>query len=222
MTVTASSAQSGPTDGSSLLASTIGANPAGSAGASQMFTTLLIAQIKNQDPTQPTDPSQYVTQLTQLSQLQSLETLTSQGSTATSMLQGLQALSLGAAVGSQVSAGTGSVVIGTTPVQGHFTLANANSAVSLVVTAASGVQQHISLGSKPAGAVQFSIDPASLGLPAGTYSVSVDTSSGETPSAQIVGTIRSVHVSAGGVTVDVSNLGEISSTDITSFDGPAG
>ncbi len=39
----------------------------------QLFTRLLIAQIKNQNPLEPTDPSQFVSQLTQLSQVESMQ-----------------------------------------------------------------------------------------------------------------------------------------------------
>lgn len=36
----------------------------------QMFLQLLVAQMKNQDPTNPSDPTQFVTQLAQFSQLE--------------------------------------------------------------------------------------------------------------------------------------------------------
>lgn len=42
----------------------------GSAPSEQMFLQLLVAQIKNQDPTSPSDPSQFVAQLAQFSQLE--------------------------------------------------------------------------------------------------------------------------------------------------------
>ena len=42
----------------------------GTAPSQQMFLQLLVAQIKNQDPTTPTDPSQFVAQLAQFSQLE--------------------------------------------------------------------------------------------------------------------------------------------------------
>jgi flagellar basal-body rod modification protein FlgD len=38
----------------------------------QTFLKLLVAQIKNQDPTSPTDPTQFVGQLTQYSELEQL------------------------------------------------------------------------------------------------------------------------------------------------------
>jgi flagellar basal-body rod modification protein FlgD len=43
---------------------------AGSAPNSQMFLQLLVAQIKNQDPTNPADGTQFVAQLAQFSQLE--------------------------------------------------------------------------------------------------------------------------------------------------------
>jgi len=74
-----------------------GALPIGNAAAtSDMFTKLLVAQIKNQDPLEPTDPSQFVKQLTQLSQTESLQSLASQATTNASLLQSIQALALGA------------------------------------------------------------------------------------------------------------------------------
>jgi flagellar basal-body rod modification protein FlgD len=187
---------------------------------SQMFMTLLVAQIKNQDPLQPTDPSQFVSQLTQLSQLQSLQTLSTQGTSNGSLLSSLQTLALGAQVGSQVTANTGSVVLGSSKVQGDFTLGNAASKVSLVLQSQTGQQQRISLGAQAPGVVPFSIDPAALGLPAGTYSLKVETDSGETPTVEVAGTITSVRISSSqGAVLDVSNLGEIAASAITAFNG---
>ncbi len=36
------------------------------------FLTLLVTEMKNQDPTQPTDPTAYITQMTQVNSLQQL------------------------------------------------------------------------------------------------------------------------------------------------------
>ncbi len=36
------------------------------------FLTLLVSELKNQDPTQPTDPTQYITQLAQVNSLEQL------------------------------------------------------------------------------------------------------------------------------------------------------
>jgi len=48
-------------------------NAAGSADiTSNDFLTLLVSELKNQDPTQPTDPNQYITQLAQVNSLEQL------------------------------------------------------------------------------------------------------------------------------------------------------
>jgi flagellar basal-body rod modification protein FlgD len=59
-----SSTSSGSSSASSSSASsTITAND---------FLTLLVAEMKNQDPTQPTDPSQYISQMVDVNSLQQL------------------------------------------------------------------------------------------------------------------------------------------------------
>lgn len=187
---------------------------------SSMFTTLLVAQIQNQDPLNPTDSSEYVTQLAQLSQVQSLTTLTTQGTSTAAMLQTLQAQTLGLQVGSQVTVSTGQLNLAGSPVTGNFTLANPSTQTSLVLQSASGRQTSLTVGSEPAGNVGFTIDPAKLGLPAGNYSVSVATSSGETPTVNVVGTLQSVKMSPSGTAlVDVSGVGPVASSAITEFDG---
>ena len=57
----------GSTDGSS------GTNDSNSATiTSNDFLTLLVSELKNQDPTQPTDPTQYITQMVGVNSLQQL------------------------------------------------------------------------------------------------------------------------------------------------------
>lgn len=188
---------------------------------SSLFTTLLVAQIRNQNPLEPTDPSEYVTQLAQLSQTESLESLVSQGSTTSSLLDSLQTTALGAQVGNSVTVSTDQVVLdGSTVVEGSVTLSSASTETTLVLTASDGSETRISLGNQAAGTVALSIDPSSLGLSAGTYELSVETSSGETPTPQINGTLTRVRLgTSSGVVLDVSGVGEVSPSAITAFNG---
>lgn len=187
---------------------------------SDMFTKLLVAQIKNQDPTSPTDPSAYVNQLTQLSQTESLQNMASLTSSNSSILQSLQVLALGAQVGSSVMVASSSVTLGTQPVHGSFTLASSSSKTNLVLTGSDGHKHTITLGAHGVGDVPFAVDPAALGLAPGTYAMQVDTDSGEKPTLQVAGTLSSVKLSsAGSVVIKVSNLGDVSPSDITSFNG---
>lgn len=198
-----------------------GAITAATGGSNRdLFTTLLVAQIRNQNPLEPSDPSEFVGQLTQLSQMEALQSLASQSATNAAMLDSLQVLSLGAQVGSQVWARTESLTLGNEPVQGAFTLSSASTQTTLVLKDAGGVEHRVELGSRPVGEVSFSIDPAQLNLPAGTYSLAIETSTKEAPAIEVAGTLQSVKLSAaGGVALSISGLGETSPTAITRFNG---
>ena len=75
MTMHISSAASNQTDSSG--SSTNGAATAGTKalGDEKIFLQLLVAQIKNQDPTKPVDSTQFMTQLAQFSNLEQLISL---------------------------------------------------------------------------------------------------------------------------------------------------
>lgn len=192
----------------------------GGGSPKELFTTLLVAQIKNQNPLEPTDPSAFVGQLTQLSQMEALQNMTSQGNTNVAMLESLQALGLGAQVGAEVMVQTGEITLGNEPVKGAFTLGSASSQTTLVLTDAGGLEHRLELGTRSPGEVAFSVDPAKLGLPAGHYTLAVETASKEAPSVEVAGTLQSVKLSAaGGVLLSVSHLGEVAPSAITRFNG---
>ncbi|RJF96692.1 flagellar basal body rod modification protein [Noviherbaspirillum cavernae] len=192
---------------------------ANTSAMSDMFTTLLVAQIKNQDPLAPSDPSQFVNQLAQLSQTEALQNLASLTSNNATVLQSMQMLALGAQVGSNVMVESDSVTLGKTAVQGTVTLQNATTSATLVLTGANGVKHSIALGSNAAGEVPFSIDPKALGLPEGRYSMHVDTASGETPMIALAGKLNSVKLTAEGALLNVDNAGMVTPSAILSFNG---
>jgi flagellar basal-body rod modification protein FlgD len=188
--------------------------------AADLFTKLLVAQIKNQDPMSPTDPSAFVNQLTQLSQMESMQQMVSQSATNASMLQSMQVMALGAQVGSNVTATTDHVILDSKQVNGSFTLANANSVVNVVLTGSDGKEHRLSLGTHSAGDVSFTLDPSALGLPSGTYGITVETSSKETPAVGVTGAISSLKLtSSGNAVLTVANLGEVQTSAITQFNG---
>ena len=190
------------------------------ATTSDMFTKLLVAQIRNQDPLSPTDPSQFVNQLTQLSQTESLQKLASQTTANASLLQSLQALALGAQVGSDVSVAADHVRLDGSKVDGRFTLASGAKQVALVLTDVAGQQHRVELGAQGAGAVDFTLDPARWGLGSGNYAISVDTGSKDAPAITLDGTLEGVRVSAGGgVVLDVAHVGETDLAAVTGFNG---
>lgn len=200
--------------------SSTGAVQLASSSTSDMFTKLLVAQIQNQDPLSPTDPSEFVNQLAQLSQTESLDNLSNLTSSNASILQSLQVLGLGAQVGSEVAVNTDSVQLGTEKVSGTIALAASSSKTTLVLTGDDGVKHEVTLGTLAAGTVPFALDPAVLGLPAGKYSMEVQTSSSEKPSVDIFGKLSSVRLSAsGGTILNVANVGEVAPAAVTGFNG---
>jgi len=186
---------------------------------SQLFTTLLIAQIRNQNPLEPTDPGEFVGQLTQLSQMEALQKLTQQGAASAAMLESLQVLGLGAQVGSQLAVSADSVTLDGEPVRGRLTLSEAAGSVAVVVEGL-GVQRRIELGATPAGDVSFGIDPAQLGLPAGSYSVHSEVDGKQGPPLEIFGELQSVRISAAdGLVLQVAHLGAVAPRFVTGFNG---
>jgi flagellar basal-body rod modification protein FlgD len=64
--------QATPKDATSSTTNSSSNASASSNITSNDFLTLLVSELKNQDPTQPTDPNQYITQLAQVNSLQQL------------------------------------------------------------------------------------------------------------------------------------------------------
>jgi flagellar basal-body rod modification protein FlgD len=187
-----------------------------------MFTQLLVAQIRNQDPLSPSDPTQFVNQLSQLSQTEALQNLSKTTSASASVLQSLQVLAMGAQVGSNVSVSTPTVSLSDQPISGSVTLSAPSAATSVVLTGIDGVAHPVTLPPHGIGAQSFTIDPTALGLAPGTYTLAAQAADGTQPQIDITGRIDSVRMSAGGgVVLLVANVGEVDPSSITGFNGKA-
>jgi flagellar basal-body rod modification protein FlgD len=187
-----------------------------------MFTKLLVAQIRNQDPLAPSDPSQFVNQLSQLSQTEALQSLSKTTSASASVLQSLQVLAMGGQVGSQVSVSTNRLRLDGTPVSGNVTLPSASAATNLVLTGADGQAHNVTLPFHSAGAQAFTIDPSALGLAPGSYSIAAQTADGAAVAVEVAGRVDSVRLSGtGSVVLQVAGVGDVDPSAITGFNGKA-
>lgn len=194
----------------------------GNGAMSNLFTTLLVAQIKNQDPLSPADPSAFVNQLTQLSQMEALQKLASQGSGNAASLQSLQMLGLGAQVGSTVQARVERLKLDKDAVQTSFTLQSAAKDTTLVLTGRDGQEQRIALGSHAAGETSYTLDPAKLGIASGDYSVRIETDSKESAAIEIVTELSRVKLDGNGqVVLALGAFAEVEPAAITQFRGRA-
>ena len=185
-----------------------------------MFTKLLVAQIRNQDPLAPSDPATFVNQLSQLSQTEALENMTQTTAASAAMLQSLQVLAMGGQVGSQVSVETSRVELGDAPITGSVRLEGASTLTHVILTDVAGKQTRIELPPHGIGGQQFTLDPAKLGLPAGKYSIAAEASDGTKPALEINGRLNSVRLdSTGGILMQVAGVGEVEPGWITGFNG---
>lgn len=192
----------------------------GNGDMTSLFTTLLVAQIKNQDPLSPTDPSEMVNQLTQLSQMEALQSLSQQGSAQAGLLSSLQMLSLGAQVGSTVQVQVDQLKLDGSPVETRFNLPASSAETRLVLTAADGSEHRIELGSRSSGSQAYRLDPKAQGLPEGSYRVRVENALGQALPVEVQAEMTGVRLAGnGGALLQLGSLGEYDPGAITQFKG---
>ena len=196
----------------------------GTAGATSLggtdFLTLMLAQLKNQDPTSPVDSNTFLTQLAQLSEVQGITSLNTNFSTLSNSLTSNQALQASSLLGHQamVNSSTATLAAGAT-VTGAVNVPQTTSQVTLSISDSSGaLVSQINLGAQSAGLANFSWN-GTMGngsqAPAGTYTLTAQyagATSGSTAATTLVnGTVESVSMGAGstGLTLNVSGVGSV-------------
>ena len=217
-----SGAAGGATSGSSGSSAASGVSLGGAD-----FLTLMLAQLKNQDPTNPADSNAFLTELAQLSEVQGIQQLNTSFSTLQSSLVSSQALQASSLLGHQamVASSTGTLSAAGATLSGAVSVPQTSSQVVLNVTNASGVLvQSINLGAQSAGLANFSWNgqtASGTAAPAGTYTLSAQVAGvagGTAVQTYVNGTIESVTMGGGstsgtsgssGLTLNVSGLGSV-------------
>lgn len=98
----------GAASSSSASSSASTANISGIAPSEGTFLTLLVSQLKNQDPLNPTDSTQFVSELAQFSSLEQLMTINQNVGSVTQHLTGSQATSTSGSTSSSSTASSSS------------------------------------------------------------------------------------------------------------------
>jgi flagellar basal-body rod modification protein FlgD len=143
------------------------------------FIELLVAQVKNQDPTKPMDPGEFMNQLTQTSMVNGLSELqTSFDSLATKLSSG-QSLQAAGLVGKSVLLPGGQALLTAgSSISGQLNLEKQASDVSLNIYNSSGEQiRAMPLGGHNAGNLQFQWDGFAddgSAMPQGHYLVTAE------------------------------------------------
>jgi flagellar basal-body rod modification protein FlgD len=209
----------GTNSSTSSTGSTSGTSPA---DLQNTFLQLLVAQLKNQDPTNPMDSSQMTSQLAQISTVQGISQLNTSLSSLSSQLAAGQQSQAALLIGSTVLA-PGNTIPVASGKAGAFgvSLANDVSDLQVVVKNSAGtIVNTIDLGKQSAGTIPVGwtpTDTAGNALPDGTYTITaMGTINGQQATASTLtgATVESVVTQSSGTAGLVLSNG--STVDLTS------
>lgn len=225
-----SSSTSSTTDTSDTSSTTTTTTTSTDSSGVDTFLTLFVAEIENQDPTDPADPTDYIDQLASMAQVAMMEEMSVQANTNAVLMSNIQVMALGNLVGDDIMVQTTTLDIAdnTKEIQGRVTLDDSCTDVDLHFTDAAGDDYTVSLipegeTSVGPGQVDFDINPADYGIPAGDYNVSVVTNAGEAEvPIEVTGEVEDVRIPLDGSTpvLNVDGVGEVPFTMITQFGVP--
>ncbi len=187
------------------------------------FLTLMITQLKNQDPFKPMDPAQYVGQLAQFSQVSGLADMNKQISSLTDSLRGNQVLDGAGLIGRTVMAQGNAIYLPEAVEgeergpQGLIHVPAGASAVQLVVKDASGALVKTQALDSSRGAQAFAWDGTTNdggAAPAGAYRIEVVARVGDknvSLATSVAARVSSVSLdpTTGGLVLDTETLGEL-------------
>jgi flagellar basal-body rod modification protein FlgD len=182
------------------------------------FLTLMITQLKNQDPMKPLDPSQYVGQLAQFSQVSGLADMNKQLTALTDSLRGNQVLDGASLIGRTVIAPGNEIYLPEAQddvargPQGLIDVPTGASAVQLVVKDSSGALVKTMALDHRKGPQAFTWDGTTdtgAAAAAGTYKIEVVAKVGD----QNVSLKTSVATNVSSVALDPKNGGLVLTTD---------
>ena len=141
------------------------------------FLTLLVTQMRNQDPLNPLDNAQVTSQLAQLSTVSGIDRLNETLGTVLASLAALQPVQAAGLVGKPVAVAGDALALADGRARGGWSLEAAATAVTVTVSDAAGnAVRTIELGARRAGLGTFEWDGRDAGgrvLPDGAYTFSI-------------------------------------------------
>lgn len=185
------------------------------------FLTMLVAQLKNQDPLNPLDNAQVTTQMAQISTVEGINKLNATVAALTASFGAAQSLQAATMVGRQVLVDGAALQLENGQAHGGFTLDAAADAVTLTVKSASGAVVHkADLGALGAGVHTFDWDGTAdtgAAAAAGAYTFEITARSGkETVAAKPLmrGLVDGVTPSAEGSQLSLGRQGTAKLADV--------
>ena len=174
------------------------------------FMTLLVAQMKNQDPLNPMDNAQMTSQLAQISTVSGIDKLNTTLQALSDSMAPNQTLQAASMIGHGVMVSGNGADLANGFALGGFELTQpVDSAAVSIYNEAGELLRSIDIGPQPAGLGKWQWDGkdgAGTAMPDGRYSFEVNAAQGGTSVAAAglqFGVVNSVTQSAQGVTLDV-------------------
>jgi flagellar basal-body rod modification protein FlgD len=185
------------------------------------FMTLLMTQLKNQDPLNPTDANQMTAQLSQISTVSGIEKLNATMDKLLESYSGTQNMQAAAMIGKTVLiAGNGMELAADGALGGVNLDAAADTVTVTIKNAAGSVVQTQELGAQGAGIFNFAWDGKSdkgEAMPLGNYSFSVKATTGGsaiTSTALQAGMVNALTMAKDGVSLQLSGNKSVAYDDI--------
>lgn len=181
---------------------------------SDRFLTLLVTQLKNQDPMNPMENAELTSQLAQMSTVEGINKLNDGLANLNAQFQASQVIQGASLVGRQVLAEGDVLNLSGTGAVGGVVLDSATDSTKVQVLDSTGsVVQTLDLGKQDAGLARFvwdGNDSNGVRLADGSYSFQVQaTAAGKTvnSAAYALGSVLSVALNNGVMDVEISGLG---------------
>ena len=186
------------------------------------FLTLMLAQMKNQDPLNPMDGAEYATQMAQFSTVEGIQNMTDLQKQNNTLIDTLQVLQTTSLVGDKVSIPVSQIKLTEDEsLKGFVELKTSAENLDVFVRDASGnVIRQVSLGSQNVGRVDFDIPD----LEAGSYSIDVLAKNGGNESMTTPFLERqiekvSIPGNGGNIQLSISGVGKLPLYSINEFLG---
>lgn len=195
-----------------------------SSAASDMesqFLTLLVTQLKNQDPLNPMDNNQMTTQLAQISTVSGIEKLNTTMTSLLSAYDNSQAMNTASLIGKNVLTPGGAMQLGSAGAAGGVKLDAAADKVVVTIKDSTGkVVQTQDLGAHAAGSFSFvwdGKDGDGNAQPTGDYKFTVEATKGSekvTSTTLQLGTVSAVTRSGSKFVLDLSDGSTVNFDDV--------
>ncbi len=185
------------------------------------FLTLLMTQLKNQDPLNPTDANQMTAQLSQISTVSGIEKLNASMDKLLASYSETQNMQAAAIIGKTVLTAGNALELGADGAIGGINLESSAERVTVTIKDSAGkVVQTQELGAQAAGVMNFVWDgksDAETASPAGSYTFSVEAanSAGSVVSTALSpGMVNALTLTKDGVSLQLPNNKSVAYSDI--------